>query len=156
MIHIDDKDKIKLPDGAKLVKNGEYFQIRNVPWHPISDRNGSIPLHRFILFESIDGADPVACHWCKYPLRWKTKLACQYLHVVNADHLDGDKSNNSPENIVPSCYWCNINRLWAEKHPNFWPKWLRWMQYTPPAMRPFLPDIAAEYGIEAFNSDTEQ
>lgn len=42
-----------------------------------------------------------ACHWCGQELDWKT---------IRVDHVDAVRTNNSPENLVPSCNGCNIGR----------------------------------------------
>jgi hypothetical protein len=65
-------------------------------------------------------------------------------HVVNADHLDGNKSNNAPANLAPSCAWCNTNRSWAESFSDFWANWRNWMRDVPPYVRPNLIEVAKQ------------
>jgi HNH endonuclease len=57
--------------------------------------------HRYVLYERL-GDGPQQCWWCGREVRWKKDL--------DVDHLDYDKSNNDPANLVPSCRACNIGR----------------------------------------------
>lgn len=137
-----------IPVGAEVEKNGEYMRIVNAHGHTLATSLGRIPYHRFVLYEAL--GQPVAskCHWCGYVLPWKTGLIGAYTHVVNADHLNADKSNNEPGNLVPACYWCNANRGWAGEHVKFWADWRRWLADVPPWARPNLWQIALEFGID--------
>jgi hypothetical protein len=137
-----------IPDGATIRENGEYLVIRNAQGHPIATHDGSIPYHRFVLYEKLQSPWGAVCRWCEYPLLWKTRLSYSVAHVVCADHLDGNKANNDPDNLVASCDWCNKNRNWAENYPEFWDQWRRWMSGTVPSQRPDLINIAREQGIE--------
>lgn len=138
-----------------LIKHGEYLRITNAFGHPLSDAKGNIPYHRFVLYEKLGQPDATKCHWCGYILCWKTGLSEAYLYVVNADHLDSNKSNNDPSNLVPTCWWCNSNRSWAEAFPEFWSNWRRWMKDVPPAVRPKLAVIASEQGFGPFAEPKE-
>jgi hypothetical protein len=57
--------------------------------------------HRIVL-RAVIGGDPHPCHWCNRMLAWGVDL-----HV---DHVDHDKLNNDPRNLVPSCQPCNNSR----------------------------------------------
>jgi hypothetical protein len=71
------------------------------PGHPLAMSGGRVLRNRRVLFAAIgDGAHP--CHWCLRPVEWGIDL--------HADHLDGDKTNNEPANLVPSCPSCNVAR----------------------------------------------
>lgn len=144
---------IDIPEGAKLVKNTtknrSYLRIENCPNHPLSTFKGTIPYHRYVLYESLGKSDGAKCHWCGYLLPWKTSLMHASVHVINADHLDNDPANNDPDNLVPACHWCNANRTWAEAHPDFWQNWRQWLAHVPPAFRPNLATIAEDFGIDA-------
>jgi hypothetical protein len=146
----------ELPEGASLHKCGDYLRINNAFCHPISNRSGSIPFHRFILFEKMGRPSHSACQWCGYVLPWKTTLAQAQSLVVNADHLNGIKSDNNPDNLVPSCGWCNVHRNWAELHDEFWGAWRKWLKDVPPNFRPNLVDIAHDNGIETDVSILEE
>lgn len=89
-----------------------YRDIRAIG-HPLANKNGTAREHRIILFDRIGpGSHP--CHWCgkavtwRYPgADWGTPRGCG---VLITDHLDGDKRDNSPDNLVPSCHRCNVWR----------------------------------------------
>ena|ERR1019366_6813204 len=138
------------PPGSMVVKNGKYLRIINAEGYPISSLRGRIPYHRFVLFEKLGKPDATRCNWCGYVLPWTSTAMSSMFLVINADHLDGDTHNNQPENLVPSCAWCNANRSWAEQYPEFWSNWRRWMKHVPPMCRPNLAEIASEFNIEAF------
>jgi hypothetical protein len=74
--------------------------------HPLADKRGRLYEHRRVLFDSI-GAGPHSCHWCNRPVAWKRHKGCTRLVV---DHLNDDKLDNRPENLVPSCTRCNGDR----------------------------------------------
>lgn len=142
--------KIEIPEGSRIEKNGRYLRIANAHGHPLAGLRGSIPFHRFVLYVKLGEPTFTQCHWCGFPLPWNSSISNAVEHVVCADHLDNDGSNNEPENLVPSCSWCNKNRNWAEPHPDFWAKWRRWMADVHPSHRPNLPAIAEDFGITVF------
>jgi hypothetical protein len=135
-------------ENLKIEKHGKYLRVIDMHDHPLACTRGRIPYHRLVLFEKLCANQYAPCHWCHYPLTWKTNLNPAFVHVINADHLDGDTTNNDPDNLVPSCWWCNANRSWAESHLVFWNNWKKWMKHIPPAMRPNLIEIAKDCGIE--------
>lgn len=57
--------------------------------------------HRTIL-RAVIGEAPHPCHWCNKMLSWGVDLF--------VDHVDENKLNNDPHNLVPSCHSCNVNR----------------------------------------------
>lgn len=81
--------------------------------HPLA-KNGEVLEHRKVLYDVI-GPGPHACHWAsrygceQFELDWSggTRLV--------VDHLDDDPTNNSLENLVPSCTKCNSSREQYEK-----------------------------------------
>lgn len=75
--------------------------------HPLSHTNGHVFAHRVVLYEAIGpGSHP--CHWCGTTVTWSCgKIAPEFLTV---DHLDWDRLNNDPDNLVPSCTPCNTLR----------------------------------------------
>lgn len=84
------------------VDAGGYIVRRLTYNHPLADRTGRTYEHRVVLFACIgDGVH--ACHWCLKPVSWSDRT----LHV---DHLDDDRTNNNPSNLVPSCLGCNSGR----------------------------------------------
>lgn len=72
--------------------------------HPLAHR-GSVREHRVILYDEIGpGLHP--CHWCKKPVSWDGDR----IHGLHVDHLNNDRLDNRPENLVPSCLQCNWTR----------------------------------------------
>ena len=100
----------------KLQRGDGYILIRCLG-HPMAQASGYAMEHRYVLFEKI-GPGVHACVWCKGRLPWEKLVP---------DHLDGVKSNNVPENLVPSCVSCNFLRgslmAWITAHkddPMLW------------------------------------
>jgi len=93
-----------------IAANNGYLKVK-ANRHYLAGKSGYVPYHRMVLYNRIGGSN-AACHWCGYIIDWKTDKQPQGKFVINADHLDGDKTNNSTHNIVPSCSWCNYNRSW--------------------------------------------
>lgn len=85
-----------------------YYYLVNLPEHPLSHQH-SVAEHRFVLWEKL-GCESVdcehECHWgCGRVLTWGGREGIQ------ADHLNGIKDDNNPENLVPSCLRCNMRRF---------------------------------------------
>ena len=86
--------------------------------HPLSQslskcrRYAKAYVHRLVLYEKI-GPGEHACHWCSKLISWDNKRGPLRLM---ADHVDGDKWNNTPDNLVPACWRCNGRRA---VQPNF-------------------------------------
>lgn len=57
--------------------------------------------HRTVL-KAVIGPLPHPCHWCNRMLSWGVDLF--------VDHVDADKLNNDPHNLVPACNSCNVSR----------------------------------------------
>lgn len=75
--------------------------------HPLASRVGHLKRARKVLYDAI-GPGPHECHWnCGKLLEWGGHDG------IYADHLDGDVSNDDPENLVPSCNPCNARRAKA-------------------------------------------
>jgi hypothetical protein len=63
---------------------------------------------RIVLYEKI-GPGPHPCHWCGEPVDWKQ--GGQFVPgALLADHVDFDPTNDTPENLEPSCNPCNAHR----------------------------------------------
>lgn len=76
--------------------------------HPLARRDGSVALHRFVLYEAIGpGAHP--CHWCGTLVEWEQPYP-QSVAALVVDHLDWNRANNQLTNLVPSCSRCNTTR----------------------------------------------
>lgn len=79
------------------------YAVLYEPGHPLADKMGRIYEHRAVLFAKHRyGAEGCpSCYWCGQILVWKTLVV---------DHLNEDKMDNRPENLVPSCNRCNRAR----------------------------------------------
>jgi hypothetical protein len=77
------------------------YQIRTVPGHPLADARGAVYVHRLTLFDTI-GPGTHACRWCHNPVTWGVDL--------EADHVNHQRDDNRPANLVPSCHGCNTRR----------------------------------------------
>jgi len=80
--------------------------------HPLRDRHNYVYEHRAVLMAKV-GSGSQACHHCGCVVTWGVDL--------ETDHLDYDRANNDPSNLVPSCHTCNTRRA---RHRN---------QYSPVA-----------------------
>lgn len=97
---------------SSLINPGtkDYLKMRN-PTHPLAQKNGQVRIHRAVLYDKI-GAGEHHCHWCNRKVVWNGKG----VHRIHADHLDGNRWNNTQDNLVPSCIHCNSRR---NKQPDF-------------------------------------
>lgn len=90
-----------------------YKHIRD-PEHPLASSRGIVREHRRVLYEKI-GPGTHPCHWCDRILTWRTFRDPETSSSPDAgsllvDHLDGNRRNNIPENLVASCHRCNATR----------------------------------------------
>lgn len=95
----------------KEAKTTQYRSIAVSLDHPLSQgvsecgRYGKVYEHRLVLFDKI-GNGTHKCHWCKKVITWDGSVGGR----IVADHLDGDKWNNTASNLVESCWRCNFAR----------------------------------------------
>jgi hypothetical protein len=82
-----------------IEQSGGYL-LEHAPDHPLTRKGKRVYAHRKAMYDA-RGAGPFPCHWCGASVTWDD------LHV---DHLDEDKHNNNPNNLVPSCPSCNKKR----------------------------------------------
>lgn len=80
-------------------QSGGYLYVK-AKGHALSGLRTRAYAHR-VAFYDANGEGPFACHWCKAEVNWAT------MHV---DHLDDDKGNNLPSNLVAACPVCNMQR----------------------------------------------
>lgn len=89
------------------------------PGHPLASKLHTVFEHRFVLYEKI-GPGRHNCHWCGLDIEWVRGRNSR--GAIVADHLDGDKESNDPENLVPACHPCNSKRglfmSWVMDHLN--------------------------------------
>lgn len=94
-------------DGLSIATPRRYRRIKAVG-HPLAHRDGTAYEHRLVLWDEIGpGSHP--CYWCRVPVSW---FGTPQLQV---DHLDGDKGNNVPSNLVPACRSCNGGRVQTQR-----------------------------------------
>lgn len=85
-------------DGYRVIQTG----------HPLSTANGQVLEHRAVLYDTL-GPDPQPCAHCGMEVRWDHTYPT-HADALVVDHLDFDRSNNDPANLVPSCGRCNLAR----------------------------------------------
>lgn len=115
---------------------GGYFFVF-APEHPLTrGRDGFIGEHRKVLYDHTDHTQPLVCHWCGGALTWDS---------CRADHVNEIKSDNRPENIVPSCNVCNLQRAkdravatYRERHA---------IRYTLNGVTRYADEWAADLGV---------
>lgn len=84
---------------AALRMQSRGYLIQQAPGHPLVEgRSGNHEYKHRIVFYDSHGRGPFLCHWCQITVTWAT------MHV---DHLDENKTNNDPHNLVSSCPKCN-------------------------------------------------
>ena len=83
-----------------------YRVLTRQQGHPLEVGRGEVKEHRSVLYSKI-GPEPHECHHCGKSVEWRSPIRATDLCV---DHLDDDKLNNDPSNLVPSCFSCNWNR----------------------------------------------
>lgn len=88
-----------------------YKRLTGLHDHPLSTSGGVVSEHRKVLFDRI-GPGPHECHWNEMYGCGRASLEWGGLQgdSLCVDHLDDDRTNNSPENLVPSCIACNLRR----------------------------------------------
>lgn len=85
-----------------------------------NDKTCKFGKHRLILFDKI-GPGEHACHHCGKLVSWDVSIHRDRAHsddhtrALVSDHLDFDKLNNDPDNLVPSCNLCNSTRGATQK-----------------------------------------
>jgi hypothetical protein len=92
--------------------NGRRYRTAYRPAHPLASKHGVVYVHRMVLFDTI-GPGSHDCHWCGKDLDWLPKGDERAIHV---DHLNNVGDDNRPENLVPSCAYCNQTRGAQRRH----------------------------------------
>lgn len=85
-------------------KPGQYRMLY-LPGHPLAGKAKYLPEHRVLLWNRI-GPGPHPCHYCGTLIDW---LPGEYTKkgALGVDHIDRNRANNNPSNLVPSCQACN-------------------------------------------------
>jgi|WetSurMetagenome_2_1015567.scaffolds.fasta_scaffold178324_2 hypothetical protein len=103
-------------------KIGPIYDGFNDVTHPLACADGHVPIHTDVLYRKL-GPGPHPCHWCGKLVNWK-KLSGEIQYpMLHADHLNDQRKDNRPENLVPSCVHCNIYR----GNPKKWKDGEEWM-----------------------------
>ncbi len=95
---------------ARVLARKRYRMVKR-PGHPLANsETGRVYAHRVVLFDSTDcGFGIWPCFWCGAPVQWTTTRPIPS-NALFVDHLDRDRQNNDPRNLVPSCNKCNAAR----------------------------------------------
>ena len=88
--YIKPKPKYRYKTGAS------YIKLLS-PEHELADSNGNVFEHRKVAYEKY-GSGIQGCFWCGESLKWEK---------VVIDHLNENKQDNRPGNLVISCNKCN-------------------------------------------------
>lgn len=92
------------PAAGRFIDRSGYVRLTMEDEHPLASRVGHLLEARKVLYDKI-GPGSHLCHWgCGRLLEWGGSTG------ICADHVDGNRINNDPENIVPSCNPCNGKR----------------------------------------------
>jgi hypothetical protein len=103
--HGDPLTRVRASPGSGTTRKDGYRQV-SAPAHPLADAYGHVLEHRAVLHDTI-GPGGHRCHWCRAPVNW---TASDTEELLITDHLDFDRANNDPANLVPSCNACNVRR----------------------------------------------
>lgn len=104
-----DPEKLVERSGRRVTSHG-YVQLR-CDGHALAHKTGWAFEQRLVLYAKIGpGAHP--CHWCGTRVTWDARYPAR-IDALVADHVDGDKLNNAPENLMPSCNPCNTK--WSQR-----------------------------------------
>jgi hypothetical protein len=83
----------------RYITGAGYIKVL-LPGHPLGDKKGNVYEHRKVLYDK-HGDGEKKCFWCGISLTWET---------CKVDHLNENKKDNSPDNLVMSCNNCNRAR----------------------------------------------
>ena len=76
--------------------------------HPAALPCGVTRYHRIVLWEKIGGGEH-PCNWCGKTVYWNQSTHTDWHTALIVDHVDWDKTNNDPSNLVPACNDCNLS-----------------------------------------------
>lgn len=95
------KFRVTSPAQGSYITASGYVALTMQYEHPLAVGNSEVLEHRAVLYSEI-GPGSHNCHWCGIQVSWGCGLV--------VDHLNGDRVDNTPENLVPSCDSCNLVR----------------------------------------------
>jgi hypothetical protein len=85
------------------------------PDHPLAGPTGRVLLHRVTLYALI-GPGEHPCAICGRALSWEVRAPG--VGALTTDHVNGDQTDNRPENLRPLCQPCNLS---AARRGKPWP-----------------------------------
>ena len=112
--------------------SGKGYVEEYNPDHLLTRQTGWVLQHRSVLYDACGSSDQ-PCYWCGHCIPWKTG---NWKTSVNVDHLNEDRTDNRLTNLVPSCWWCNVNRSWSRIAPRTWHRARCTFSDLPPQERP--------------------
>lgn len=84
---------------VELMVKGGYLIVKDEA-HPLTQANGWVAQHRAVAYQKY-GEGPHPCHWCGAVHEWSDLVV---------DHLNEQKADNAPGNLVVACNPCNRMR----------------------------------------------
>lgn len=93
--------------GAGHVRPSSGYRTVYRPGHPLAKTDGKVLEHRAVLFDAI-GPGAHMCHWCLAVITWDAPYPTR--RALVGDHLNFQRSDNRPENLVPCCVSCSARR----------------------------------------------
>lgn len=100
--------------GQACARHGNWKERPTAPYrntllpegHPLTAGKGRmVSVHKLVLWNKI-GPGEHPCHYCSTPVSWDAPRYSP--ERLETEHLDRDRFNNEPENLVPCCHRCNM------------------------------------------------
>jgi hypothetical protein len=97
-----------------VIPDVKRYPVRKFTGHPLASTTGRALVHRVVLYNET-GPGPHPCHWCGTSVRWESTYP-RDVDALVVDHVDHDRHNFQPTNLVPSCNPCNSRRRQTANH----------------------------------------